>query len=415
MRVLYLCHRIPYPPNKGDKLRAFHQLKAISARHEVDLFTLADDVADLDYRSALSRYCHRVTVVRLNRSLARLRALPCLLTRQPATLPYFYSAELAAEVRQTLLERSYDRIFLYCSAMAQYVEGVDRVPIIIDLVDVDSDKWRQYASVARFPLSLVYRREAKRLQEYEKGVCERSSCVLVSTEREARLLRQIYNAQNLHVVHNGVDAEYFKASVSPLDDAPPTVTFVGDMSYFPNQEAVIYFARQVLPIIHQSVPNVRFLIVGRNPGRKVRRLQKIAGVEVTGSVPDVRTFLAKAQVSVAPFSIAAGIQNKILEAMASGLPVVATSRTLQGLCADVAAVVEKGDCTQELAAKTVRLLRDPQLGRNIGMEGRHRVTTDYNWERSLEQLCKLLEGAITLRTAPEPLFMPQRSALRPTR
>src|ERR1035438_4060437 len=296
MKVLYLCHRIPYPPNKGDKVRAFHQLRAISARHEVDLFTLADDLADWDRRSALVPYCRQMTVVKLRPRLARLRALPYLFTRRPATLPYFYSAELDAKIRKAIVLRAYDRIFVYSSAMAQYVEGIQHIPIVTDLVDVDSDKWRQYASVTRFPLSLVYRREASRLQEYERSVCEKSSCVVVSTEREARLLSQFSKTNNLHVVPNGVDTNYFKPLVSRPDATNLTVAFAGDMSYFPNEVAVTYFARQVLPIIHQSLPNVRFLIVGRNPSRKVRQLRKTVGVEVTGSVPDVRTFLSKAQV-----------------------------------------------------------------------------------------------------------------------
>ena len=376
----------------------------------MDLFTLADDLADLDHRSALVPYCHRMTVVRLSPTSARLRALRSLFGNRPATLPYFYSAELDAEIRQAVLRKSYDRIFVYSSAMAQYVEGVEHIPIVMDLVDVDSDKWRQYASVTRFPLSWVYGREGRRLQDYERSVCEKASCVVVSTEREARLLRQIFTAANLHVVPNGVDTDYFKPLASRPDSTALTVAFTGDMSYFPNEEAVTFFARQVLPIIHQSLPSVRFLIVGRNPSGKVRGLSKLAGVEVTGGVPDVRTYLAKAQVSVAPFSIAAGIQNKILEAMAFGLPVVATSRALQGLSADVAAVVEKGDSAEELARKIVLLLRDPELACGLGMEGRRRVTADYNWGRSLDRLCQLLESTGPSRT-PQRVFLPQRSAL----
>ena len=391
MRVLYLCHRIPYPPNKGDKLRAFYQLKAISARHEVDLFTLADDAADLEYRSALSAYCQRVTVARLNRTQARVRALSSLATRKAATLPYFYSCELAAEIRRALRQTSYDRIFVYCSSVAQYVVDFDDPPVLIDLVDVDSDKWRQYASVSPLPLSLIYNREASRLREYERRICERASCAIVSTDREARLLEQIYDARNLHVVHNGVDTEYFKPPASEANESVPTVTFVGDMSYFPNQDAVTYFACQVLPLVRAAVPGVRFLIVGRNPTRKVLDLSRISGVEVTGGVPDVRTFLAQTHVSVAPFSIAAGIQNKILEALAFGLPVVATSRTLQGLSEGVAAVVSKGDTPGELASHVVQLLQNPALRRRVGREGRMRVSAEYNWERSMDYLCRLLE------------------------
>ena len=163
MRVLYLCHRIPYPPDKGEKIRAYHQLRAIAARHEVDLFTLADDAGDLSYQSALAASCHQLTVARLHPKLARLRALPFLLTSTPLTVPYFYSAELQAEIRKALLRRSYDRIFVYCSAMAQYVQSIDSIPILMDLVDVDSDKWTQYAAYTKLPLSAVYRREARAL------------------------------------------------------------------------------------------------------------------------------------------------------------------------------------------------------------------------------------------------------------
>ena len=164
------------------------------------------------------------------------------------------------------------------------------------------------------------------------------------------------------------------------------------MSYFPNQEAVIFFAREVLPLIRRSVEGPRFLIVGRNPGKKVVELQEIDGVEVTGFVPDVRTYLAKAHVAVAPFTIAAGIQNKILEAMAYGLPVVATSRTRRGLSPEVADLVAMGDSAQELCAETVALLKDHQLAARRGIEGRQRVKAVYRWEVSLHHLLQLVEN-----------------------
>jgi glycosyltransferase involved in cell wall biosynthesis len=192
------------------------------------------------------------------------------------------------------------------------------------------------------------------------------------------------------VVPNGVDTAYFDPAVVPPDRTVPTVIFTGDMSYFPNQEAVNYFARKVLPLIRGSHPEARFLIVGRNPSRDVLQLQRIDGVEVTGFVPDVRTYLAKAHVAVAPFTIAAGIQNKILEAMAYGLPVVASSRTAQGLSARVADMVDTGDTAEEMASKIVLLLRDFDLVRRKGVEGRLRVAEEYRWEDSLDQLLQVL-------------------------
>jgi sugar transferase (PEP-CTERM/EpsH1 system associated) len=394
VKVLFLCHRIPYPPDKGDKIRAFHELRAMAAVHEVDLFTLADQPGDMACRKALLHYCRHVTVARLAPVMGRLRALPFLLTRRALTLPYFYSAELAAAIRSALQTRSYDRIFVYCSAMAQYVEHVEGIPIMIDMVDVDSDKWAQYAAFGKFPFSAIYRREGNALRRYEREICARSSCVVVTTEQEAQLLRQVADFVTVHVVPNGVDTAYFDAAVAPLEhtgeQTVPTVIFTGDMSYFPNQEAVTFFAHQVLPLIRRSIAGARFLIVGRNPGKKVLQLRKLAGVEVTGFVPDVRPYLAKAHVAVAPFSIAAGIQNKILEAMAYGLPVVATSRTTTGLSPEVGRLVATGDTAQELSSEIVALLRDPQLAARKGIEGRQGVTAVYKWESSLERLLHLL-------------------------
>ena len=392
MKILFLCHRIPYPPDKGDKIRAFHELRAMAERHEVDLFTLADRPEDVACQEALRQYCKSVTVALINPAAARLRALPYLFTRTALTLPYFHSGELAAAVRSALRSRAYDRIFVYCSSMAQYLKGFEGIPIVIDMVDVDSDKWTQYARFSGFPFSAIYRREGRALQRYEREIASRSSSVVVTTEREAQLMRQITTSVAVHVVPNGVDTNYFDPAAIPREATVPTVIFTGDMSYFPNQEAVIFFARKVLPLIRRSVEGTRFLIVGRNPGRKVLELQEIDGVEVTGFVPDVRTYLAKAHIAVAPFTIAAGIQNKILEAMAFGLPVVATSRTRRGLSPEVADLVAMGDSARELCAETVALLKDHQLAARKGTEGRQRVKAVYRWDTSLHRLLQLVEN-----------------------
>jgi sugar transferase (PEP-CTERM/EpsH1 system associated) len=285
--------------------------------------------------------------------------------------------------------------------MAQYVAVPEagEIPVVMDLVDVDSDKWRQYATYAPFPYSFVCRREANSLREYERMVCERASSVAVTTEREARLVREICPAARVHVIPNGVDRDYFNPGTAGATEAVPTVNFTGDMSYFPNEQAVVFFARKVLPLIRRAIPEARFLIVGRQPTRNVMHLQAIEGVNVTGFVPDVRPYLAQSQVSVAPFSIAAGIQNKVLEAMAYCLPVVATSRIAQSLPANVANVVDFGDTPQELASKVLALLRDPERRHRIGLEGRLRVGAEYDWGRSLDRLVALLEDPVSPQLA----------------
>ncbi len=393
MRVLFLCHRIPYPPDKGEKIRAFHELRAIAARHEVDLFTLADDPADLAHESELRRYCRHVTVARLNPHWARVRTLPYFLTGKPLTIPYFHSRELRREVANAVARHEYDRIFVYCSAMAQYVDRGWDIPVVTDFVDADSNKWVQYAAFTKGPMAAVYRREGRALREFERQTCELSAAVLVTTRREAGLVEEMSSGAPIHVIPNGVDTEYFQPAADHPSDSPPVVGFTGDMSYFPNIEAVTYFAREVLPLIRRSVPGTRFLIVGRNPSRKVQMLGEIDGIEVTGFVPDVREYLRKMRVAVAPFSIAAGIQNKILEAMAFGIPVVCTPRAAQGLSTEAARAVEVVEGAERMAVSIVELLRNTEMAHARGIEGRRRVAGEYRWDQSMDRLLQVLETA----------------------
>ena len=358
----------------------------------MDLFTLADQPEDLAHRPVLQQYCREVTIAPLNPRIQRLRSLPYLATSTPLTLPYFHSAELHRAVRVALAQRSYDRIFVYCSAMVPYVDQANEIPMVVDLVDIDSDKWKQYAGFARFPFSAVYRREGRCLRKYEQEVCSRSACVLVTTVREARLAGEFAEGTPVHVVPNGVDSDYFSPQSTPQEHHPPVVVFVGDMSYFPNEDAAIYFAHKVLPLIRRSRPDVRFLVAGRNPGRNVQALGRIDGVEVTGFVPDVRKCLDRARVSVAPFSIAAGIPNKILEAMAYGLPVVATPRAVQGLSPKVAGAIETAESPSDMAERVAILLQDPVLARRKGLEGRRIVLEEHNWGNVLNQLLELVEN-----------------------
>jgi polysaccharide biosynthesis protein PslH len=393
VRILFLCHRIPYPPNKGEKIRSFHQLRALAARHEVDVFTLADDPDDLLHREALAAHCRELTVARIFPKLARLRSLPYLLTRTPLTIPYFHSATLRTQIRKAIEQRRYDRIFVYCSAMAQYVDWkavAPNIPVILDIVDVDSNKWAQYAAARRFPFSAVFRKEARDLREYERKVCEASTCVLVSTDREAQLTREIAPGARVHVVRIGMDVHRFEPRSVDASMAP-TIIFTGDMAYFPNQEAATFFARDVLPLVRRDLPNARFLIVGRRPHRRIEDLRQLGQIEVTGSVPDVRPWLAQASVAVAPLRIAAGIQTKILEAMAAGLPVVATSRAVQGLTSSVAEMIRTGDTADRLAAHVVELLRDREAAYRRGLEGRKRIAAEYSWETSLQSLLRIVE------------------------
>jgi sugar transferase (PEP-CTERM/EpsH1 system associated) len=346
-------------------------------------------------------------VAKVNPTWHRLRVLGYLFGRTPLTVPYFYSSELQQGVKEAISSRSYDRIFIYCSSMAQYVEKIAQIPTVMDLVDVDSDKWMQYAAFSRFPMSVLYRREGSCLRDYELAACERASCTVVTTEREAEIVRLLSERIRVHVIPNGVDTAYFSPEAVIPQPRAPTIIFTGDMSYYPNVQAVTYFAQSVFPLIVPKIPNARFLIVGRNPARSVRALAKIENVEVTGFVPDVRPYLAKSQVSVAPFSIAAGIQNKILEALAYGIPVVANAKAVQGLSKGVANAIQMANDATEMAEKIVQLLRDPSACRELGSASRQQVTTDYDWENALDKLVGLVENPFSVDIAP---ILPTRRA-----
>jgi sugar transferase (PEP-CTERM/EpsH1 system associated) len=391
VRIAYLCHRIPYPPDKGEKIRAFHQLQALSDKHEVDLFTLIDDPADLNSEEALNGFCRNVTVARIRPIWARVRSLPYLATALPLTVPYFGTSALKTALRRVTRARTYDRVFVYCSAMAQYAQFAGNAAIIVDLVDVDSDKWRQYGEFARGPISYVYRREGRALRAYEQAVCRRASAIIVTTAREAQLVREIDDKAPVHVIPNGVDTTYFSTEAFARTPTEPCIVFTGDMAYYPNEQAVVGFAKGALPVIRRAVPGVKFIIVGRRPGPAVRELARFPGIEVTGFVPDVRTYLARATVAVAPFQIAAGIQNKILEAMSFGLPVVATERAAQGLEAAVLPAVQVANNAEDLAFNCVRLLTNPAIAQLVGEDSRRRVSSAYNWHKSLKELVEIVE------------------------
>jgi polysaccharide biosynthesis protein PslH len=417
VRILFLCHRVPYPPNKGEKTRAFYQLRAMATRHEVDVFSLADDPHDLAHREALAAFCNRLTVARLSPGLARLRALPYLFTRTPLTIPYFSSGQLRAAVREAMSQREYDRIFVYCSAMGQYVPCAlssakvsmpglaRRIPVVIDLVDMDSDKWAQYAAVTRFPLSALYQREARNLRAHERQLGMDADCLVVATEREAALARQIAPEARIHVVPVGVDATHFTPAATRAEGRSPRVIFTGDMSYFPNRDAAIFFARQVLPLIRRQVQDARFVIVGRNPGRRIEQLRSLPHVDVTGAVPDVRPWLAQATVAVAPLRIATGIQTKILEAMASGLPVIAAVATgATSLVKDrvTGRLSEPGDI-DGFAQSLADYQRDPALRARHGAAGLKFART-MDWDEINSVVMRVYDRVIERRRRLSRLF-----------
>jgi sugar transferase (PEP-CTERM/EpsH1 system associated) len=381
--LLYLVHRLPYPPDKGDKVRSYHLLKHLLGKHRVFLGTFVDDARDLQHVDTLRALCAGLHVVRLQPKVARLRSLAALLGGQPMTLRYYADAGLAEWVECTVREQGIDTAVVFSSSMAQYVERMPGLRMLVDFVDVDSAKWSEYARSHAWPLSWLYRREGERLLAYEREMALRAKRSFFVTENEAALFRSLApeTAGAIEPIGNGVDAEYFAPAAgraSPFAAGELPIVFTGAMDYWPNVDAVSWFAREVVPELRRTHPTLRFHIVGRNPARDVQALA-CDGVVVSGTVPDVRPYLQHAAVVVAPLRLARGIQNKVLEAMAMARPVVASAACVQALGArpgiDLLAAVEPPDFLREIRA----LLSDASRAQAIGRAGRQRVVEHFSW------------------------------------
>lgn len=384
MNVLYLVHRMPYPPNKGDKVRSYHLLRHLAARHRVWLGSFVDDPDDEAHAGTLRQWCVDLHLARLHPRSARLHSLPALLGDEPLTLRYYRDAGLADWVRRTAAQQRLDAVVVFSSSMVQYADLVSDVPVLVDFVDVDSAKWTQYADHHRWPMSWVYRREGERLLAYERAVAARVAHSFFATEQEAELFRQLAPecAARVAGIRNGVDADHFapdEALPSPFEAGSVPIVFTGAMDYWPNVDAVTWFARDVLPRLAQDRPELRFFVVGRNPTPAVQALAG-ARVFVTGTVPDVRPYLQHAAAVVAPLRLARGIQNKVLEAMAMARPVVASAA-----CAAPIEPVEghdllTADDAEGFAAQVRSVLGDPSRAEFIGRAARQRVLRDFSWD-----------------------------------
>lgn len=392
--ILYLVHRIPYPPNKGDKVRSFNILRQLARRHRVFLGTFVDHPDDRVHVARLKDWCEDVCAIELNPRLKRLASLSALFGSEALSLPYYRDVRLAEWVRTTVNRERIAQAVAFSGPMAQYLAPLRLERAIVDFCDVDSAKWSQYAADRPWPLSWLYRREGARLLAFERAAASRADSSLFVTEAEAELFRRAAPevGDRVRVMQNGVDAEYFSPGAgfeSPYPADGSVILFTGAMDYWPNIDAVSWFAKDILPSIRARLGDVRFWIVGMNPAPAVLDLAGEA-VTVTGTVPDVRPYLAHADVVVAPLRIARGIQNKVLEAMAMARPVVLSAAPAVGLAAQDGRECVVAEGSDAFADGVVCLLGDAAGRRRMGQVARECVLNNYSWQAHLGLLDELL-------------------------
>ncbi|SEP27211.1 TIGR03087 family PEP-CTERM/XrtA system glycosyltransferase [Nitrosovibrio sp. Nv6] len=392
--LLYLVHRIPYPPNKGDKIRSYHLLKHLSERYRIHLGTFIDDENDRKYLEKVRNLCGETCFLDLHPRMARLRSLRGLFSGQPLSLPYYRDKRLQAWVNDMLGTRPVRDVLIFSSAMAQYVSHASHVRRTMDFVDIDSDKWMQYAATTSWPMSWIYQRESRLLLGYERQVVRDFDSATFVSEAEADLFKQLAPeaAAKVTYFNNGVDAGYFSPQniyPNPYPAGTSILIFVGAMDYWANVDAVEWFARSVFPAISAQLPKVEFYIVGARPTATVTALSALPGVTVTGSVPDVRPYLAHASLAVAPLRIARGIQNKVLEAMAMEKIVIASPQAVEGISASPDQELVVANDESEFVSRIITLLQCAP-NRAIGCAARARVLKDYSWNESLGRIDTLL-------------------------
>lgn len=388
MKILFLSHKVPYPPNKGDRIPTFYRMQFLSKRHKISLAFPCFYEEEMKYVAALKEHCVSVDTVLIRPFWAKLKSLFYVFSRKPLTLPYFYSRRLHERILRRIRDEKFDLIYVYSSSMAQYVFDVNDIKKIIDLADADSHKWLQYAKHTLPPLSLIYYLEWFRLKRYEEKLARAFDQTIAISDDEKKLFATYIKDTEMDVVTNGVDLDYFKPSPNGYD--PKRIIFVGAMDYFANVDAVLYFYRSIFPMIKREMQDVRFYIVGSNPTKSVRRLIKDKNVTVTGFVKDVRPYLERSSVCVIPLRIARGIQNKILEAMASGVPVVTTTKGNGGINAkDDKSIIVK-DNPREFAQSVIRLIKDKELRDRFAYNARKFVEGRYDWRSNLEKLEDIL-------------------------
>ncbi len=396
--LLYLCHRIPFPPNKGDKITTFNILKFLNKHYEVYLGCFIDDPNDKQYTEKVAKLCKQCFFVDLNPTLAKLKGLTAFGRGEPITLPYYRSSKMQNWVNKTISDAGISKAFIYSACMAQYglTKETKHLYKVMQFADIDSDKWLQYANSSTGVMSKVYRREYRTLEEYEKYVANNFSISCFISETETSLFRNMISERihsKIQTLSNGIDSDYFSPlAQSTLAEPFPLkkdnyIVFTGAMDYKPNIETVTWFTKNIWTEVVKQCPEARFYIVGSSPPKQVMALEKYPGVIVTGRVEDVRPYLSYAKAAVAPMRMARGIQNKILEAMAMEKPVMTSNRGIEGLENYPKESLYVTDSEESMMRWIIDKLDSPQ---HNAVDSRKWLEQNYSWDAKLSPLLSYL-------------------------
>ncbi len=391
--LLFLCHRIPFPPNKGDKIRSFHLLEYLSSKYAVYLGCFIDNMDDEKYIIELDNYCEESFTININPTYAKIMSLMGLFHGEPLTLPYYKNSRMQEWVDNLINTTNPSNILVFSSAMAQYIrfnENTDK-NVVVDFVDVDSDKWKQYSVDKIFPLNWLYKREATKLLKYEKYIANKADYSFFVSSYEANYFTKLIDNTDKNKIdyfNNGVNIDHFNLSSEypiPFEQDENNIVFTGAMDYWPNIDAACWFVEDIYPLLKSKIDNINFYIVGSSPVEKIKELGKYNNITVTGTVDDIRPYIYHADVIVAPMRIARGVQNKVLEGMSMAKTVITTSKGLEGIDAEIDIDVFVADDPETFANKIFDVLRN-MTSDDLGMSARNNIVNNYLWSTTLKKL-----------------------------
>ena len=407
MKLLFIAPRFPYPLDKGDKLTVFNYLKYFSQRHSVTLITFIESEDELDYLAEIQPYCDEIKTVRLNTLASNMKCALNLFSRAPLQISYYASGKMRRCVMRTLQEEDFDLVYAHTLRMEPYLRLVKDVPRVLALQISMSLNYRRLRDFAQDNLGkkLLYSYEYAKVRKYEPQAAARyDKCLLISPADKAEIELAGASPENIFINPHGVDYGYFTASPE-VTKTPNRIVFTGNMSYAPNVDAVCYFCDQIFPLVRARIEDATFYIVGKYPAKRVHQLAQIDGVRVTGEVPDMRPYLNMAQVAIDPLRIGAGLQNKVLEGMSMGLPMVVTSIANEGIGAKHEKNITIADTEEDFATQIIRLLNEPYLRYKMGIEARRFIEEEFSWEKHLKSLEQLFLK-MTPQRAPLPAMTP---------
>ncbi len=387
--LIFISHRIPWPLNKGEKIRGWHLIEHLAQDYRIHLGCVIDDPADMAHVAKMQGICASVGAFPIDKRVQKIRALLHARPGRPLMPDFYYAPALRRWVDSTMARTKMDVVYIYSVAMAPYAIGLDHPRKILDATDIDSEKWAEYATDAKYPMRLVWAREARNLLAYERACAAACDWTFFVSQPEADRFAELAPevAGRVVALENGVDLQRFSPEQdypSPFTGPAPRVVFTGNMDYWPNADAAIWFAREVMPLLRARVPGITFWAVGARPTPEVSALAALPGVFVTGFVEDVRPYVAHASVIVCPLRIARGIQNKVLEGMAMGRPVVASPGAFEGVRAQPGRELLVADGAEAFVQCVCAVLEGAHPG--LGAAARAAMEVGYAWPAVLGKL-----------------------------